>query len=107
MILETCDLWDIWSEWWGDITWQQKNNDNDKDKDKEKTMTNTFREHRHFVTEWVTEWVTLSILEHMTSHWLSESNQGDLWPLETFDQGDEETWHDQKKDKDNDKEKYI
>ena len=20
-ILETCDLWDIWSEWWRDITW--------------------------------------------------------------------------------------
>ena len=19
--LETCDLWDIWSEWWGDMTW--------------------------------------------------------------------------------------
>ena len=32
---ETCDLWDIWSEWWGD---QQKYNDNDKynDKDKDK-----------------------------------------------------------------------
>ena len=21
-ILETCDHWDIWSEWWGDMTWQ-------------------------------------------------------------------------------------
>ena len=20
-ILKTCDLWDIWSEWWGDMTW--------------------------------------------------------------------------------------
>ena len=20
-ILETCDLWDIWSEWWEDMTW--------------------------------------------------------------------------------------
>ena len=20
-ILETCDHWDIWSEWWGDMTW--------------------------------------------------------------------------------------
>ena len=19
--LETCDLWDIWSKWWGDMTW--------------------------------------------------------------------------------------
>ena len=23
-ILETCDLWDIWSEWWGDMTWPKK-----------------------------------------------------------------------------------
>ena len=23
-ILETCDLWDIWSEWWGDTTWPTK-----------------------------------------------------------------------------------
>ena len=22
--LETCDLWDIWSEWWGDMTWLRK-----------------------------------------------------------------------------------
>ena len=21
---ETCDLWDIWSEWWGDMTWLKK-----------------------------------------------------------------------------------
>ena len=32
--LETCDLWDIWSEWWGDMTWPKKYNDNDKYKDK-------------------------------------------------------------------------
>ena len=23
-ILENCDLWDIWSEWWGDMTWTKK-----------------------------------------------------------------------------------
>ena len=33
-ILETCDLWDIWSEWWGDMT-RPKKKDNDKDKDKD------------------------------------------------------------------------
>ena len=22
--LETCDLWDIWSEWWGDMNWLKK-----------------------------------------------------------------------------------
>ena len=21
LTLETCDLWDIWSEWWGNMTW--------------------------------------------------------------------------------------
>ena len=35
-ILDTCDLWDIWSEWWGDMTWPKKDNDKDKDKDKDK-----------------------------------------------------------------------
>ena len=24
VILEHCDLWDIWSEWWGDMTWPTK-----------------------------------------------------------------------------------
>ena len=23
-IIETCELWDIWSEWWGDMTWPTK-----------------------------------------------------------------------------------
>ena len=36
VILETCDLWDIWSEWWGDMTWPKKDNDKDKYKDKYK-----------------------------------------------------------------------
>ena len=27
-ILETCDLWDIWSEWWEDLTWPK--NDSQK-----------------------------------------------------------------------------
>ena len=39
----TCDLWDIWSEWWGDMTWPKKDNDNDKyenkDNDKDKLVT--------------------------------------------------------------------
>ena len=30
--LETCDLWDIWSEWWRDMIWAKKI-DKDKDKD--------------------------------------------------------------------------
>ena len=25
-ILETCGLWDIWSEWWEDMTWHTKTN---------------------------------------------------------------------------------
>ena len=27
--LEPCDLWDIWSEWWGDLNWPKKHNDKD------------------------------------------------------------------------------
>ena len=32
---ETFDLWDIWSEWGGDMTWPKKDNDKDKYKDKD------------------------------------------------------------------------
>ena len=34
-ILETCDLWDIWSEWWEDMNWPKKDNDKDKYKYKD------------------------------------------------------------------------
>ena len=37
-ILETCNLWDIWSDWWGNMTWPTK-------KTKTMTKTSTFREH--------------------------------------------------------------
>ena len=33
--LEPCDLWVIWSEWWGDMAWPKKDNDKDKYKDKD------------------------------------------------------------------------
>ena len=39
-ILETYDLWDIWSEWWGHMTWPKKDNDKDKYKDKDKDKDN-------------------------------------------------------------------
>ena len=49
--LETCDLWDIWSEWWGQMTWPKKYTDKDKYKDKDndkekKHLENTFKERR-------------------------------------------------------------
>ena len=34
-IWDTCELWDIWSEWLWDMTWPKKDNDNDKEKDKD------------------------------------------------------------------------
>ena len=33
-ILGTCDPWNIWSQWWGDMTWPTKDNDKDKEHDK-------------------------------------------------------------------------
>ena len=33
--LESCDLWDIWSEWLWTMTWPKKDHDKDKDKDKD------------------------------------------------------------------------
>ena len=35
-ILETCDLWHIWSEWWEDMTWPKKDKYKNKDSDKDK-----------------------------------------------------------------------
>ena len=37
---ETCDPWDMWWEWWGDMTWPKKS----KTMTMQMTMTNTFRE---------------------------------------------------------------
>ena len=34
-ILETYDILDIWSEWWGDMDWPKKYNYKDKYKDKD------------------------------------------------------------------------
>jgi len=34
-IIETCDLWDIWSEWLWDIFWPKKDHEKDKYKDKD------------------------------------------------------------------------
>ena len=34
-ILDTFDLWDIWSEWWRDMNWPKKDNNKDNYKDKD------------------------------------------------------------------------
>ena len=45
-IPKTCDLWDIWSAWGGEMTWPKKKIMTKTDtKKKTKTMTKTFREH--------------------------------------------------------------
>ena len=44
-ILDTCDLWDIWSEWWGDITWPTKRQWQRQIQKNTNAMTNIFREH--------------------------------------------------------------
>ena len=44
MTLETCDLWDICSEWWENMTWPKKIDKDkykDKDKDKDKDILRT------------------------------------------------------------------
>ena len=42
-IFETFDLWDIWSEWWGNMTNNKKTTT--KEETKTRTISNTFREH--------------------------------------------------------------
>ena len=62
------------------------------------------------VTDWLTHSLSEPPFENTTPEWPQR-----LVTLETFDQGDEDTWPDQQKDddkdkykdKDNDKDKYI
>ena len=52
------------------------------------------------VTDWLTEWVR-DLLKNTPTEWPQR-----LVTFETFDQSDEGTWPDQKKDNDKDKDKY-
>ena len=81
-IPDTFDIWNIWSYWWGDMTWPKKRQrqiqtmtNNDKDNEKHKY---TLR--------------TRAILEtYNTTEWPWDCD------YETFDQSDEERWPDQNK----------
>ena len=84
-ILETCDLWDIWSKWWGDMTWPTK-----------RQLQRQIQRQR--------QWQRKIHLENT----FKERPQS-LVTFETFYQSDEGTWPDQQKDnykyKDNDSDK--
>ena len=79
-ILDTCDLWDIWSEWWGYMTWPKK---------------------RQRQVQRQTQWQRQI---HFESTWKERPQR--LVTFEIFDQSDEETWPDQKKDNDKYKDKH-
>ena len=83
-ILKTFDLWDICSEWWGDMTWQKKiDKDKYKDNDKDKDILRT----------------------------PPKSNPRDLWPLKHLfrvmrrHDMTKKNYKDKYKDKDKDKDK--
>ena len=74
--LETCDFWDIWSKWWGDMTWPTKDNDkyNEKDKDNDNWRTpskNNPRDSWHW---------------HISDNWEQQSKHSQ-WPLNKEWQG--------------------
>ena len=130
-IQETCDLWDIWSEWWGHMTWPTQTRWT-KTKTKTMTKTNTFREHLQRATlETCDHWdIWSGWWEHMTwpikRRWQRQRQRQGQWQIqihlentfkerpyrlmtfETFYQSDKVTWPDQQKDNysDNDKDKY-
>ena len=124
VILETYDLWDIWSERWGDMTWPTKQamtKTNSMTKTKTKTITNTFRKHPQRATPetcdlwdiWSEWWGDRTWPKkrqwqrqiqrkrqwqrqiHLESTVKEQSQR--LVTFKTFDQSDEETWPDQKK----------
>ena len=91
VILETYDLWDIWSERWGDMTWPTKRqwqwqtwrrhglmnkNAIKNTMIKTNTMTNTFREHpqRALLETWWNQIRTLC------SPWMTRANRSALFP---------------------------
>ena len=71
--LDTCDLWDIWSEWLGDMTWPKKRQ-------------------RQWQIQRQRQWQRQI---HLESTLKEQSHR--LLTFETFDQVDEETWPDPKK----------
>ena len=90
VIIETCDLWDIWSEWLWDKNDQKKimRKTNTKAKTMTMTKTNTFREHtQRAILETCDLW-------DIWSEWLWDMP----WPKE---------YHDKDKYKDKDNDKYI
>ena len=78
MILETCDLSDIWSELWEDMTWPTKR-----------------QWRRQIQRQWQRQ-------IHLENTFKEQSLS--LVAFETFVQSDEGTWPDQQND--NDKDKY-
>ena len=78
---KTFDLWDIWSEWWGNMAWPTKR-------------------------QWQWQWQRQRQWQRHLEKTQKERPKRHV-TIETFDQSDEETWPDQQKDnnkdKDNDK----
>ena len=80
-IFDTFELWDIWSEWWGDMTWPKKRQ---------------WQRQRQRQGQWQRQ-------IHLENTFKEQPQR--LVTLETFDQSDEGTWLDQQKGKDKDKDK--
>ena len=57
-ILETCDFWDIWSEWWRDMTWPKK-----------------------YLPTYILTHLPTYPPTYLPNRTPSRSNPGDLWPL--------------------------
>ena len=74
--LETCDLWDFWSEWWGDMTWPTKKTMT-MTKTMKKTKTMTIEEHpQRTILETCDLWDT----DYVSNNWEQQS-QHSQWSL--------------------------
>ena len=78
-IFRTFDLWDIWSEWWENMTWPTKR-----------------QQQRRRQIQW--QWQI-----HFENAFKERSLR--LVTFETFDQSDEKTWPEEQQQKNNEKDK--
>ena len=108
-IFETFDLWDIWSEWWENMTWPTKDSKNDKDKDSDNGKYILGTPSKSDLGDF---WPLRHLIRGMRKHDMAnkKTKTKTITMINTsrgrIQRAMKETWPNQQKDKDNNKEKW-